>query len=140
MNAAETFGEVMFTEGYVLGGAEPRRTSPSVTRPPPMFEDPPSCWLHRQASFINAFFPEDAVAGEDYDWFPLPPIDQEGTLYAGELTVVGQNRPEVVDFLERFIAETSSARWAASRRRPGSRPTSTSGRTATPTTSWPTPR
>ena len=50
---------------------------------------------------------EDAEAGVDYDWFPLPPIDQEGILYAGELTVVGKNgnRPEVVDFLERFIAE-----------------------------------
>ncbi|MGH9287586.1 MAG: hypothetical protein ACRD0V_04705, partial [Acidimicrobiales bacterium] len=33
--------------------------------------------------------------------------DQEGTLYAGELTVVGSNanRPEVADFLERFISE-----------------------------------
>ena len=39
----------------------------------------------------------------DYDWFPLPPIDQEGTLFAGEFTVVGSNRAEVVDFLERFI-------------------------------------
>jgi len=72
-----------------------------------MFEDPPKCWLHRQATFINSFFPDDAVAGEDYDWFALPPIDQEGILYAGELTVVGKNanRPEVVDFLNRFIAE-----------------------------------
>jgi alpha-glucoside transport system substrate-binding protein len=70
-----------------------------------MFQDPPGCWLHRQASFINAFFPTDTVAGEDYDWFPLPPIDQEGTLYAGELTVVGTagNRAEVVDFLNQFI-------------------------------------
>ncbi len=105
LTAAETFGDVMFGEGYVLGGAE---ATPSIAfgdAPAPMFEDPPACWLHRQASFINANFPEDAVAGEDYDWFALPPIDQEGTLYAGELTVAGQNRPEVVDFLERFIAE-----------------------------------
>ena len=71
-----------------------------------MFNDPPGCFLHRQASFINAEFPEGTEAGVDYDWFPLPPIDQEGTLFAGELTVVGTNgaRPEVVDFLERFIA------------------------------------
>ena len=70
-----------------------------------MFENPPKCWLHRQASFINAFFPEDTVAGKDYDWFPFPPIDQEGILYGGELTVVGTNgnRPEVVDFLNQFI-------------------------------------
>ncbi|MGH9212818.1 MAG: ABC transporter substrate-binding protein [Acidimicrobiales bacterium] len=105
--AAETFGEVMFGDGYVLGGAEATPNIAFGDAPGPMFEDPPSCWLHRQASFINANFPEDAVAGEDYDWFPLPPIDQEGTLFAGELTVVGANaaRPEVVDFLEQFIAE-----------------------------------
>jgi alpha-glucoside transport system substrate-binding protein len=105
LTAAETFGEVMFGEGYVLGGAPATPDIAFADAPGPMFEDPPKCWLHRQASFINAEFPEDAVAGEDYDWFPLPPIDQEGTLYAGELTVVGQNRAEVVDFLERFIAE-----------------------------------
>jgi alpha-glucoside transport system substrate-binding protein len=105
VTAAETFGEIMFTEDYVLGGASATPDIAFGDAPAPMFEDPPNCWLHRQASFINAEFPEDAVAGEDYDWFPLPPIDQEGTLYAGELTVVGQNRPEVVDFLERFIAE-----------------------------------
>jgi alpha-glucoside transport system substrate-binding protein len=105
VTAAETFGEIMFAEDYVLGGAQATPDIAFGDAPAPMFEDPPNCWLHRQASFINAEFPEDAVAGEDYDWFPLPPIDQEGTLYAGELTVVGQNRPEVVDFLERFIAE-----------------------------------
>jgi alpha-glucoside transport system substrate-binding protein len=43
------------------------------------------------------------VSGVDYDWFPLPPIDQEGILFAGELTVVGSNRPEVVDFLTKFM-------------------------------------
>jgi alpha-glucoside transport system substrate-binding protein len=104
-NAAEIFGQVMFAEGYVLGGAE---NTPSVAfgdAPLPMFEDPPGCWLHRQASFINAFFPEGTEAGVDYDWFPFPPIDQEGTLFAGELAVVFSNRPEIVDFLERFMGQ-----------------------------------
>jgi alpha-glucoside transport system substrate-binding protein len=103
--AGEMFGDVMFTDGYVLGGAE---NTPSVAfgdAPAPMFEDPPGCWLHRQASFINAFFPEDAEAGVDYDWFPLPPIDQEGTLFAGELMVTFSDRPEIRDFLERFSGE-----------------------------------
>ena len=105
LNAAKTFGDVMFEEGYVLGGADATPDIEFGDAPLPMFENPPKCWLHRQASFINAFFPEDTVAGEDYDWFPLPPIDQEGTLYAGELTVVGTNgnRPEVKDFLDQFI-------------------------------------
>jgi alpha-glucoside transport system substrate-binding protein len=104
-NAGEVFGQVMFGDGYVLGGAE---NTPSVEfgdAPGPMFEDPPGCWLHRQASFINAFFPEDAEAGVDYDWFPFPPIDQEGTLFAGELAVVFRDAPEIRDFLEQFMGE-----------------------------------
>ena len=107
VHAGEVFGEVMFGDGFVLGGAASTPDIAFGDAPTPMFDDPPGCWLHRQASFINSFFPEGTVAGEDYDWFPLPPIDQEGTLYAGELTVVGTNgnRPEVVDFLNRFLGE-----------------------------------
>jgi alpha-glucoside transport system substrate-binding protein len=103
--AMDRFGEIMFTEDYVLGGPAATPDIAFGDAPAPMFEDPPKCWLHRQASFINAEFPPEAEAGSDYDWFVLPPIDQEGILYGGELTVAGQNRPEVVDFLERFIAE-----------------------------------
>jgi alpha-glucoside transport system substrate-binding protein len=105
--AGEQFGKILFTDGYVLGGAPSTAQTAFADAPLPMFNDPPGCYLHRQASFINAEFPEGTEAGVDYDWFPLPPIDQEGTLFAGELTVVGSNgaRPEVVDFLERFIAE-----------------------------------
>ena len=105
--AAETFGEVLFAEDYVLGGAAATADIAFADAPLPMFDDPPKCWLHRQATFINASFPPETEAGVDYDWFPLPPIDQEGILYAGELTVVGKNgnRPEVVDFLNRFIAQ-----------------------------------
>jgi alpha-glucoside transport system substrate-binding protein len=104
-HAAELFGDIMFHDGYVLGGAENTPSVPFADAPLPMFEDPPGCWLHRQASFINASFPTDAKAGVDYDWFPLPPIDQEGTLFAGELAVTFQNRPEIVDFLNKFMGE-----------------------------------
>ena len=100
--AAEVFGEVLFTEGNVLGGAEQTAAIAFGDAPGPMFQDPPGCWLHRQASFINGFFPDDAEAGVDYDWFPLPPIDEEGILFGGELSVVFRNAPEVRDFLEQF--------------------------------------
>ena len=103
--AAERFGEILFTDGFVLGGTANTVDIAFGDAPTPMFDDPPKCWLHRQASFINSFFPEDTEAGVDYDWFALPPIDQEGILFAGELTVAGQNRPEVADFLKRFIAQ-----------------------------------
>ncbi|HEY9555487.1 MAG TPA: ABC transporter substrate-binding protein [Acidimicrobiales bacterium] len=106
--AAERFGEILFTDEYVLGGAAATADLAFGDAPGPLFQDPPGCYLHRQASFINSFFgnfDEDAEAGTDYDWFPLPPIDQEGTLFAGEFTVVGSNRPEVKDFLDQFIGQ-----------------------------------
>jgi alpha-glucoside transport system substrate-binding protein len=105
VNAGELFGDVMFGEGNVLGGAE---NTPSVAfgdAPLPMFDDPPGCWLHRQASFITAFFPKDAEAGVDYDWFPFPSIDQQGTLFAGEMMVTFRDAPETRDFLTRFMGE-----------------------------------
>jgi alpha-glucoside transport system substrate-binding protein len=103
--AGELFGDVMFGEGNVLGGAE---NTPSVAfgdAPLPMFDDPPGCWLHRQASFITAFFPANAEAGVDYDWFPFPSIDQQGTLFAGEMMVTFRDAPETRDFLTRFMGE-----------------------------------
>jgi alpha-glucoside transport system substrate-binding protein len=105
VNAGELFGEVMFGEGNVLGGAE---NTPSVAfgdAPLPMFDDPPGCWLHRQASFITAFFPKNAEAGVDYDWFPFPSIDQQGTLFAGEMMVTFRDAPETRDFLTQFMGE-----------------------------------
>jgi alpha-glucoside transport system substrate-binding protein len=105
ISAAETMGEIMFAEDYVLGGADQTVAIAFGDAPNPMFEDEPGCLMHRQASFISAFFPEDAEAGVDYDWFPFPPIDQEGILFAGELAMVFRDDPEVVDFLERFASE-----------------------------------
>jgi alpha-glucoside transport system substrate-binding protein len=105
IEAAEVMGEIMFAEDYVLGGADQTVAIAFGDAPNPMFDDPPGCLLHRQASFIPAFFPEDAEAGEDYDWFVFPPIDEEGILIAGELAMVFRDDPEVVDFLERFASQ-----------------------------------
>ena len=104
VHAGELFGDAMFTEGYVLGGAENTPATAFADAPAPMFEDPPGCFMHRQASFITAFF-GDAKAGKDYDWFPFPGESQQPTLFAGELAVVFSNRPEVVEFLQAFMGE-----------------------------------
>ena len=106
VHAAQLFGKVMFTPGWVLGGAKAAADLAFADAPKPMFDNPPKCWLHRQANFIAAQFPTTAKPGVDYDWFPFPPIDQQGTLYGGELTVVGKNANKAVakDFLNRFIA------------------------------------
>jgi alpha-glucoside transport system substrate-binding protein len=107
-HAGELLGQIMFTPGYVLGGAD---KTPSVAfgdAPGPMFQEPPGCWLHRQANFINSFFPETAKPGVDYDWFPFPTIDDpsqtDAALFGGELLVMFRNAPEVKDFVERFVS------------------------------------
>jgi alpha-glucoside transport system substrate-binding protein len=104
-HAGELFGQIMFTGWYVLGGAAQTPSIAFGDAPAPMFKEPPGCWLHRQASFITAFFPETAKSGVDYDWFPFPSIDQQGTLFGGELAVVFRDAPEVRDFLTRFMSE-----------------------------------
>ncbi len=107
-HAGEVFGDIMFHDGYVLGGADKTPSIAFGDAPAPMFQEPPGCWLHRQANFITAFFPPDAVAGQDYSFFPFPTIDdpnQKTALIAGELAVIFRNAPEVVDFVKKFSDE-----------------------------------
>ena len=74
---------------------------PDVRRPAEVLAAPPG-ELHQRLLPGGRRWPASTTTGSR-----CPPIDQEGILYAGELTVVGKNgnRPEVVDFLKRFIAE-----------------------------------
>src|SRR5262245_42133453 len=98
--AVQDFGDVMFHQGYVLGGADQTPSIAFGDAPLPMFDDPPGCWLHRQATFINAFFPEGTEYGVDYDAFPFPTIDQQGGLFAGEIAVAYRNAPEIKAFYD----------------------------------------
>ena len=102
------FGEIMFADGYVLGGADQTPAIHFGDAPGPMFKDLPGCWLHRQASFITAQLRRPGGGGGRRLRLVPPPAHRPGgDLYAGELTVVGSNanRPEVADFLERSPPE-----------------------------------
>jgi alpha-glucoside transport system substrate-binding protein len=96
--AFDKFGEIMFGEGFVLGGADGVSAIDFRDAPDPMFNDPPSCLMHRQASFISNFFPEGVVPGTDAAFFPFPAIDTSlpaAAMGGGELGMVFNNRPEV---------------------------------------------
>ncbi|MFW5844450.1 MAG: ABC transporter substrate-binding protein, partial [Spirochaetota bacterium] len=69
--------EIWMNEDYVRGGTRSILTVPFGDAATPLFNDPPRAWLHRQASFIPAFFPDGATIGEDIDYFYLPPIDED---------------------------------------------------------------
>ncbi len=114
-NAAEIMGEIWFNDDYVYGGTPAILTTPFGDAPTPMFDDPPSCWLHRQASFIPAFFPEGVAMGEDVDYFYLPPIEPDRfprpVLGAGDLMAAFNDRPEVRMVMEYLSTGESTRAW-----------------------------
>jgi alpha-glucoside transport system substrate-binding protein len=104
-NAAQLMGDIWLNPDYVLGGTDQLVTENIGDSPTHMFEDPPTCWLHKQAAWITGFFPEGSEAGVDYDFFYLPPVDPqygEPVLMAGDIftLMTGNERPEAVAFLE----------------------------------------
>ena len=73
-NAVETWSKLWFNDAFVNGGRSSIVSTAFGDAPKPLFEDPPKCWLHRQANFITSFFPEGTVYGKDYGFFYLPPV------------------------------------------------------------------
>ncbi len=109
-NAAETIGDIWFKDGNVYGGRDAIASTYFGDAPVPMFEQPPKCWLHRQANFITGFFPETAVAGVDYDFFYLPPIDDaygKPFLIAGDIYAMFNDTPQARALMEYFTLPQS---------------------------------
>jgi alpha-glucoside transport system substrate-binding protein len=114
--AAERMGEIWFNDEYVFGGRASIVTTSFGDSPSPMFNDPPGCYMHKQGNFITSFFPADAVAGEDYDFFYLPPIDDafgRPVLVAGDLMAMFNDRPEVRAVMAYFSSAASVEGWLA---------------------------
>lgn len=106
-------GQVWFTEDYVLGGRSAITTTFFADAPLPMFDDPPSCWLHRQAPFISEFFPAGVEVGVDVDYFQFPEIDPtygDPALVAGDVYGILEDRPEVRQFVE-YLTTADSVRY-----------------------------
>ncbi|MCC5993589.1 MAG: carbohydrate ABC transporter substrate-binding protein [Rhodobacteraceae bacterium] len=72
IEAIETFGIFAQTDGWAQGGPEAVATTDFRDSPAGLFQIPPACYMHKQASFIPAFFPEGSVYGQDFDFFYFP--------------------------------------------------------------------
>jgi len=105
---------IWFNDDHVYGGREAVPTINFGDAPKPMFEDPPQCWLHRQGNFVTSFFPEEAVASVDFDFFYLPPIKEEygkPVLGAGDIYGAFNDRPEVRAVIQYFSTGESLKTW-----------------------------
>jgi alpha-glucoside transport system substrate-binding protein len=104
----------LWTDEYVYGGRAAMVTTNFGDAANPMFEDPPKCWMHKQGNFITGWFPEDAVAGVDYDFFYLPPIDDaygKPYLVGADIYAMFNDRPEVRAVEEFFTKGESIKAW-----------------------------
>ena len=110
-SAWETAAEVWLNPDYVFGGTTGILTIAFGDSPLPLFEDPPGCFLHKQASFVVNFFPEDAVVGEDVDYFYFPPINEadygKPVLTSGSILSMGQDSPAIRKVMEFLTTKES---------------------------------
>jgi alpha-glucoside transport system substrate-binding protein len=68
--AIEAYGAIAKNDAYVDGGASAVATVSFKDSPKGLFGSPPKCYMHRQASFIPAFFPEGKSDEADFFYFP----------------------------------------------------------------------
>ena len=107
IGAIEGFGMFARNDDYVAGGAGVVASTDFRDSPKGLFSSPPQCYMHRQASFIPAFFPEGTVVGEDADFFYFPayaeadlgsPVLGAGTVWA--ITNENQAAHELIAYLQ----------------------------------------
>jgi alpha-glucoside transport system substrate-binding protein len=109
--AIEEFGWFARDDAKVSGGAGAVASTDFRDSPQGLFASPPQCYMHRQASFVPAFFPEDVEFGVDADFFYFPsyaskdlgnPVLGGGTLMA--ITNASDAASAFMEFLQQPIA------------------------------------
>jgi alpha-glucoside transport system substrate-binding protein len=70
VEAIDAYGWFAKNDAYVDGGASAVATVSFKDSPKGLFGSPPKCYMHRQASFIPAFFPEGKSDEADFFYFP----------------------------------------------------------------------
>ena len=111
VEAMDEFGWFVKNDDYVQGGAQVAATTDFRDSPNGLFSVPPECYMHRQASFITAFFPDEVELGTDADFFYFPayedrdlgtPVLGAGTLFS--ITNPSDGATAMLEFLKLPIA------------------------------------
>ena len=104
IEAMDVFGSFALNDKYVSGGTKAVATTDFRDSPKGLFTSPPKCMMHRQASFIPAFFPEGTKAGEDVDFFYFPAFASKDlgrpVLGAGTVLTATNNKPATTEFMK----------------------------------------
>ncbi len=106
LKAMEIYGQFSRNDDYVAGGASSVATTFFGDAPKGLFSSPASCMMHRQASFIPAFFPKkgEEVANGEADFFYFPPFASmdlgNPVLGAGTLYTMTKDSPATRAFFD----------------------------------------
>lgn len=109
------FGEIVLNPDYVQGGYVGAISIPFGDSVRGLIQEPPSCYLHRQANFISSFFPPEVVLGENIAVFALPGIKKEfgnPVLVAGDLFAMFNDTPEARALMEYLATPEPHEIWA----------------------------
>ena len=114
----DIFGSIIKDDKKVAGGTKAVATTSFGDSPKGLFTVPPQCYLHRQASFIPAFFPEGTKAGVDYDFFYMPPYASHPelgrpVLGSGNIVTITKDSPAARAFLDYLKTPIAHEIWMA---------------------------
>ncbi len=111
VEAIETFGMFAKNDDMVAGGSAAVGSTDFRDSPAGLFTSPAQCYMHKQASFIPAFMPDDVVIGEDADFFYFPSFAEKdlGNPVLGGGTLMAITNPSdatmaFVEYLQQPIA------------------------------------
>lgn len=102
---------------YVRGGAQGVLATNFGESPFPLFTDPPGCYLHHQATFIQDFIQKqypNLTAGEDFDFFAFPVIDPNAPKAvegAGDLFGMFRDTPQARALIKYLTTPEAQAIW-----------------------------
>ena len=113
--AFEAFGAWATDEAYVAGGPNQVINTAFGNGGDCLFSEPAECYLHHQASFITGFFednfPDEAVAGETYEFFPMPGIEFDGVTTAGDLFGMFNDTPQARSLMQYLTTAEAQQIW-----------------------------
>ena len=114
-SAFEAFGAWASDPEFVAGGPQAVINTNFGNGGDCLFSDPAECYLHHQASFITGFFednfPDVAVAGETYDFFPMPGIEFEGVTTGGDLFGMFNDTPQARSLIQYLTTPEAQQIW-----------------------------
>ena len=116
----QTWGTILGPkDGNVYGGAQLMKATSVVDGGTHMFDSPPKCYMHNQASFITSLFTSSNPNLQpitDFNFFPLPDINSQFTgthVVEGDSFVMTRDTPQARKLLTYLSTGPAQAIWVA---------------------------